>query len=180
MSVRPRMRPVFEVLFPGREPAARDRLLRALASPECPFRGGPAGDYVEMKVPEEEEHFWSPQLRVWFGADGQGDDEIQAYGSEERPLGVLHGRFEPHPNVWTMFLAIYAHLAMGSIAAGMFAAAQVIVLEQSPTIALYVLGTLAVLAGFVYLSAFFGQGLGNEQMFQMRRFVSDAVVYDPY
>ncbi|MGF1467291.1 MAG: hypothetical protein ACFCGT_14285 [Sandaracinaceae bacterium] len=153
----PRIRPRFSLPVQDVE-AVRARILAGLRAEGCPFRGGAAGDYVELGLPEAEQHYWSPQLRLWFEI---GDD-----GS-----AVLEGRFGPQPHVWTLYLALYAHLVFAAIAALMYGLSQMM-LGRSPW-ALALVGVFALLIALVYLSAFYGQGLGSEEMFAMRTWLNE-------
>lgn len=89
---------------------------------------------------------------------------------------TLEGRFGPHPHVWTMFVAIYAHIAFLAIGGSMYGISQWM-LHESPW-ALWLVPGAGLLAGVVYLSAFYGQGLGSEQMYVLRSFVADALEAD--
>lgn len=71
-----------------------------------------------------------------------------------------------------MFVAIYAVVVLFGVAALMYAAAQWI-LGQDPW-ALWGVPGAVVLWLIVYLSAFYGQGLGRDQMYELRSFVEAA------
>lgn len=156
---RPRMRPRFSIPVQGSAEDARRLLSAALAADGCPVRGGRVGDRFELKLPEEEQHYWSPHLSLVL------DDE-------DGPV-ILEGRFGPHPHVWTMFVAIYAHIAFLAIGASMYGISQWM-LHETPW-ALWLVPVAGLLAGIVYLSAFYGQGLGSEHMYALRHFVEDAL-----
>ena len=134
------MRPRFTVVLTGDVESARRRLEAALAAATCPLRGGRIGERIELTVPEAERHTWSPHLSVVF--------------EEAGPSAVARGRFGPHPHLWTLFVAIYAHLAFVGLAG-------------------------AVYGGLVYLSAFLGQGLGADEMYRLRAFVEEALTRAP-
>ena len=55
-------------------------------------------DHIFIKLPNNQQHFWSPQLHL----------EI-AKTSETK--SSLHGFFGPNPTVWTMFM--FLHVAVG-------------------------------------------------------------------
>jgi hypothetical protein len=160
---RPRMRPRFTVPLPGDAEAARRRIRAALEADGCDVRGGCVGERVELRVPEEEQHYWSPHLSLVF------DDDDGHW--------VARGRFGPHPHVWTMFLAIYAHVAFVGIGGAMYGISQWLV-GQEPW-ALWALPLCAGVGALVYLSAFYGQGLGSDQMYRLRAFVERALEPEP-
>lgn len=86
---------------------------------------------------------------------------------------VLKGRFSPHPNVWTGFMAIYGALAMGGLVCAMFGLSQWW-LDQPAWILLGVPASLGAIA-FVYGAAVIGQGLTADEMYDLRALVDRAV-----
>lgn len=55
---RPRMRPRFSLSLEGSADDARARIVAALADAPS-IRGGAVGERVELRMPEEEQHYWS-------------------------------------------------------------------------------------------------------------------------
>lgn len=55
-------------------------------------------DHIFIKLPKQEQHFWSPQLHLEITEKA----ENSCY---------LHGFFGPNPTVWTMFM--FLHVAVG-------------------------------------------------------------------
>jgi len=55
-------------------------------------------DHIFIKLPNNEQHFWSPQLH------------LELSDAAENKCS-LHGFFGPNPTVWTMF--IFLHVAIG-------------------------------------------------------------------
>lgn len=55
-------------------------------------------DHIFIKLPQKEQHFWSPQLHLEVS-------EILENGS------MIKGFFGPNPTVWTLF--IFLHVAVG-------------------------------------------------------------------
>lgn len=153
------MRPRFRVSVKGDAEAARRRVQRAVEADDS-IRGGRVGQRLELTVPDEERHYWSPHLSVVIEDGGDGD-------------AVAEGRFGPHPHVWTMFIALYAHVAFLAIGGAMYGASQWILRQD--LWALWGVPIAAGLAVLVYLSAFYGQGLGRDQMYRLRSFVEDAL-----
>lgn len=116
-------------------------------------------EIIELVPHSSAVHLWSPQLRLELTeADGRTD---------------IHARFSPHPHVWTLYVAIHAVGAFGTLGAGVFGLSQHLT-GQSPW-ALWALLMSPVLAALVWALAFVGQGLGAEQMYVLRRFVEEAL-----
>ena len=70
--------------------------------------------YLTLRIPDEDQHFWSPQLTLSLNPDGDGGTEI---------VGI----YGPNTNVWAMFL--YGYLTVGTLGAftGIFGIAQWVV-----------------------------------------------------
>jgi len=156
----PRMRPRFQRQLPGTGEDFFRSLDLALARSEAPCLGTMFGDGIEgggaiLRRPEADRHFWSPALHLDVERDDTGY--------------VLHARFCPSSPVWTGFVAIYLTLAIVAIAGLCYGGAQIIV-DETPWA--FVLAPVAVaLALFTYGAAFIGQGLGSEDMYELRAFV---------
>lgn len=161
--VRPRLRPTFEltVALSVRETMAR--IKSHLVDSKESIEPVMVRDRIVELVPHPSAvHLWSPQLRLEL-SEVDGGTTIQA-------------RFSPHPHVWTLYLAIHAVGAFGTLAAGVFGLSQHLA-GQSPW-ALWALPVAPLLAALVWALGFVGQGLGSEQMYALRRFVDEALATD--
>jgi len=156
----PGVRPTFEltVSLPEREVVAR--ITAHLGRANAPVEPVMIKERVIELVPHAStQNLWSPQLRLEL-RDVDGRTAISA-------------RFSPHPHVWTLYLAIHAVGAFGTLGAAVFGLSQHLA-GQSPS-ALWALPMAPVLAALVWALAFVGQGLGAEQMYALRRFVEEAL-----
>ena len=138
-----------------------DALRSELENDPESLRGQVFRKHAVVQIRDGERTFWSPYLNL----------EV-----EDEPDGsVIRGRFSPHPNVWTMFMAVYillAIVALGGLSYGMVQ----YTLGESPW-SLLVAPAAVALFGFVYGATLIGQGLGAEQMYTMRSLV-DRVCMD--
>jgi hypothetical protein len=116
---------------------------------------------ILMTVSDEQTHFWSPHLDVQLddGADG---------GT------LLTALFTPHPQIWTSFIAVQALFGFLSVGAAVWLTST-LMLGHDPTVAAASLGLLLVGGGLAYGAAYVGQGLGSEQMYQLRAFLDTAL-----
>lgn len=159
MTDRPRMRPVFEIRLdsPGQNVL---RVLDALLKSDA---GGVVGQvlprHAVLQLPPERRTLLSPFLNLELAHDEHG--------------AILKGRFSPHPNVWTGFLAIYGVLGMLGVLSALYGLSAWWL--YGPTIAL--LGVPASIAAiaFVYGAAVIGQGLTADEMYDLRALVDRAV-----
>lgn len=158
-----RMRPRFTGYAPHDRPRFQELLQNAIDSSPG-VRGTTFEHSAVLKVAENQQHFWSPQLHL---ALDDGEDQT-----------IIHGRFSPHPTVWSGFLALYLAIAFSGIIGVIFGTSQ-LTLGVTPT------GLLAgpvaiVLTVIVYLAARFGRRLGRDQMIELSTFLADATQFQRY
>lgn len=161
------MRPVFVVRLA--DPAGFWKALdAALGRNTGPIVGTVFRRHAVLAVRHRDQHFWSPHLYLQLRDpdDEEPDDPVLG-----RPH--VHGRFAPHPHVWTMFMAIYGLILIGGIACAVWGFS-VWSLGESPWILLGAPGAAALFA-FVYGAAIIGQGLGAAQMYELRALVDRAL-----
>ncbi|MCB9665350.1 MAG: hypothetical protein H6732_14660 [Alphaproteobacteria bacterium] len=152
---RPHMRPRLEIVVPADLAEVRRAFEDRVQHPACTCRGRFARNHLHVEVGPERRHFWSPTLDVTLRRTDEGT--------------LLLGRFGPHPDVWTMYVFLYATWAFFAVVALCWAMAQA-VLEEPPTALLVVLGA-GVLAGLTWLSGRVGAALGHDQMEDLFRMV---------
>jgi hypothetical protein len=135
------------------------RLRRALDRRDQPVRGLIVDHHVTLKIPAEEQHFWSPQLSL--------EVEAREGGS------LIRGLYGPRPSVWLMFVFFYAFLGFVIMVVAVIGFS-----EWSLGLPGRILWLLPV-AGFimlmVYLTARAGQKLGREEMIRLRDFINQVL-----
>jgi len=155
LEIRPRFRRVVS-LEPG---YVLDQFRQKLTRANAPIRGLIVDHHVTLKIPYEQQHFWSPQLDV----------EVETV-----PEGTLvRGLYGPHPSVWLMFVFFYAALG--------FVATIVMIIGFSQwnlglsAGILWLLPVMGFIFLMVWLSARAGQKLGKDQMEQLQAFLDDVL-----
>ena len=114
--------------------------------------------FVELRVPEKDQHFWSPQLMLNFEKETDGTR--------------IEGVYGPAKNVWSLFLWAYMLLGLASMW---------IIIQSTVRWTLGMPGIywmLAITGGLavgVYFFAQFGQKVGAEQMFTLHHYWEDAI-----
>ncbi len=143
-------------------PAVLQTVHERLCDERSPMAGVVAEGRIELYVPSERQHLWSPQLVV------------DVLPSEKAGAGsLLRGRFSPHPHVWALYLGAAAVTAFTTLVAASFAYAQWVI-GQAPS-ALWAL-PLAVLAWVaLYGVALQGQRWGEEQVRELRTFLIEGL-----
>lgn len=153
---RPRVRPEFVRPLLGDPAIFFAALARALAHADGTCRGQTFTGGAIMRIRSGRRRIWSPALHLYAEHDEHGSP-------------VLHGRFSPSSPVWTGFVAIYLALACVAMAAVCYGCVQAM-LGSTPWAFLGVPAAMAA-AGFTYGAAFIGQGLGADDMYELRSFV---------
>lgn len=156
-----RLRPRFELPVSMNAVAAFDLLRRRLEEPGCPCRGLLADQHrhVDLRVPHEERHAWSPALSMEIREGAAGG-------------AVIHGLVGPNPAIWTM--VAFAYLAFATAAAFLLTFGGVqLLLDESPW-ALWLGGLALLLVAAVWIASRVGQRLAAPQTAMLRRFLEDA------
>lgn len=153
------MRPQFEIPVPGDGQAVFARLRDQLEAPDAEFFGQVRSNHAFVRHPEEERSLLSPHLNLDLREGESGT--------------VLHGRFSPRPNVWTGFMALFFTIGMVGVSGLVWGLSQYML--DGPTWAIWLAPASLALIAFIYGAAFIGQGLSNEEMFELRAFVECTV-----
>ena len=115
--------------------------------------------HATVFVPEEEQHFWSPQLTLNI-------EEIEG-GS------LLRGMYGPAPSVWTMFVFFYAALGFAIMVIFIIGTSQMML--DKPCAILWTIPFLFGLLLTLYLVSFFGQKMGHHKMVTLHNFIEDTM-----
>ncbi len=119
-------------------------------------------DRVFIKIPEEKQHFWSPQL------------DLQIWDSEEDEKTMLRGLFGPKPSVWTLFMFLHFAVAGLFIAAGIWAYSNA-ALEQPYALQLFSLCLLALGWFVLYFAGRMGKSAGRKEMIALDKFMRETL-----
>lgn len=157
---RPRARPRFTLDLAIAPDEVTERV-RAHLARSRKVTGSVFRRTIMLTVCKEETHFWSPHLDVQLEETKEGGTRVAAM-------------FSPHPHVWTAFLGVQLSFGLLSLAAAMWAYS-VWSLGQDVRLALGVLGLMLFGGGFAYGAAYVGQGIGSEQMYELRAFLTEAL-----
>lgn len=152
-----RMRPRFRKKVSLSPDEVMARFESCFDSSDCPYVSQFHEYQVEITVPDDRQHFWSPYLNLLIEPDGDGAE--------------LDGRFGPNISVWTMFVAAYAVLGISG-GVGLMMGFSQMSLDQSASGFMVAAGCLAGIV-LVYVVALFGQRLAGPQMLEIRKFVEE-------
>jgi hypothetical protein len=149
----PHLRPAFDVELDLDPDTAMAELRQRLDATPRTRRCQSRGRCAELFVDDEDRHLWSPYLSV---------QAEPAPGGRTR----LHGRFAPHPEVWTFFMFAYGVAWFAVLFGGALGYAQWASHEAA-------WGLWGVWVGLPMVAALhavseLGQRLGHEQMVELR------------
>ena len=152
------LRPKFEKTVAMPPASARDHVAAGVDRTGRRVVGDIYSDYVELRVPREDEHFWSPQLKLVFYPGDDGGTRID-------------GRFGPNPNLWTLFLAAYVFSALIAGAGGLIGLSQWMLDQTATGFWMGIVGTVGF--AVVFVVSRIGQYLASDQMDRLRAFVDE-------
>lgn len=154
----PPMRPLLRARVALPRAELRARIEAALDRADSPCRGRTSTRNAALLIHEAQRHFWSPSI------DLELDDE--------GPTTRMWGRFGPQPDVWGLFLGLYAVSVFSTIAGLVLGFSQGFI-GAPPWGLLVSLGSVAF-GLVVYATSFVGQRLGHGQMIILETFLRDA------
>jgi hypothetical protein len=157
---RPRARPRFtqDLSIPADQVVERVRAHLAL---DGKVTGRLSRRTLLLTVRKDDAHFWSPHLDVQLEDAAGGGTRLSAV-------------FAPHPQIWGAFVAVQLLFGLLSGAAAIYLVS-VLMLGKDPLVSLALLVAFLVGGGLAYGAAYIGQGLGSEQMYELRAFLDHAL-----
>ena len=114
--------------------------------------------HIILKMPPEEQHYWSPQITISFEWEEDGV--------------LIRGLCGPRPAVWMMFVFFYFLLGFFATIVMIMGFAQMN-LGLSAGI-LWLLPVIGVVIGLVYLTAHFGQKFAKDEMRKLYSFYMET------
>ncbi len=154
-----RIRPRFQVESPLSAQEVIARLKKGLEREGTTVVGVARHGYAALKIPPDIRHYWSPQLSLSV-------EEL-----ESGKGSLIRGLYGPAPNVWTLFIFIYALVGLAFLGVVLVGVSYLTVGMDAS-----ILWWALVLAGAllsIYLVSYFGQRLGHDQMEILHNFLED-------
>ena len=157
LEIRPR--------FKKQSPTDIDTLLenvQQVLNAEKSITGRIVHHHATIKIPESEQHFWSPQLSLSFES------------IEDKTL--IRGLYGPNPNVWLLFMFLYFFMG--------FVVLTLLVIGISRLnlgLTAYILWAVPFVLGGIFVLWFAGKTgrkLGHDQMWQIHNIIKTAVLTD--
>lgn len=153
-----RVRPRFKVETSYSVEDLSGKINTALEEEDAPCKGRIKHGFATIRIPMEQQHYWSPQLSVTL---------------EESENGTLiRGLYGPRPAVWTMFIFFYSIIGFAVMIIAMIGLSN-LTLEKSGTI-LWLIPLLVLVFLSLYLVAYFGKKMGHDQMMILHKFMEKS------
>lgn len=153
------IRPRFYYTSPLAPEHVLKALEEALAKDDAPINGLVIDQHVYLRIPHEDQHFWSPQLSLEVEATENGSQ--------------VNGLFGPRESVWLMYIFFYALLGFLIVVVMIMGFSQ-LNLGLSARI-LWAIPVLLLLMVLAFLTAKAGQKLGHDEMRLLYDFFRDAI-----
>lgn len=145
-----RLRPTFEIHLDVPRETAMEKLLVEQKLHKNDFLMH--GEYGELHLPPSEHRFWSPHLSF--------------YVAEREEDSLIHGRFAPRLQIWTMVWVIYLAMAFSAFFGLALAYSQWMLGESAWGMVVVVVGIIAIIT--LYVVAHLGQQWSSDQMSFLR------------
>ena len=154
------LKPRFRIEIDQVENQIMDNITKRLNDENCRFRSQIADMHVIIDVPEQDEHYWSPQLTVELVKE---DDKT-----------IVKGLLSPKPKVWTFFMFLHFVVAISFFVFLVMFYTQYR-LKQDYYFSLIMCIAMPVTWIVLYIVGQFGKKLGYEQMVQLHAFLVESL-----
>jgi uncharacterized integral membrane protein len=154
------MQPTFVIELAVPADIATAKLRDAITSEELRDHAQSAGSCLDFLVEPEQQRFWSPHLSVQVSETSDEHSE-------------LYCRFSPRPEIWTMFMAIYAVIIALIFISTIYAYVQWFMGDRPWSLAMVPLGII-IIAG-LHSASLIGQRLSSDQMQMLRDRLAKAI-----
>ncbi|TWT94608.1 hypothetical protein [Stieleria varia] len=155
-----KMQPTFIVELPWDAREAVSRIRRAILHAGFQDHAVSAGSCIDFRIDRQDQRFWSPHLSVQVSDVETGSQAL--------------GRFSPRPEIWTMFMAIYAVVATVGFGAAILGYVQWFLGSTPWAIALLPLGFIVIAA--LHMASLIGQSLSSDQMDLLRGRLDETIL----
>lgn len=117
--------------------------------------------FLRITVPEKEQHYWSPVLKI-----SCNDNEVENQT-------IIRGHIGPNESVWGIFFLTYAAIAVIGFFGSIWAYAQWL-FEKNPNY-FAIIPICLIILSTMFLTSKYGQRKAHTQMLHIMRFLRKAV-----
>jgi hypothetical protein len=155
-----RIRPRFRMTVALSPEAIKSRFQETINTDAAPCIAAFMPAHIILRIPPQEQHFWSPNLELSLQETESGT--------------IIRGLYGPNPQVWTMFTIAYGAMATLSMFISIIGFSQLSLGMEAPV--LWVLPVLGSIALLLYILSQTGQKLGAEQTFVLHHFFEGTLM----
>lgn len=156
------IRPRFKIICKHPVEEIRDRFKQLSEQSRAHLKVKMIQDHIILDIKEEESHYWSPQMNFRIEED------------EFNPgTTIIAGLIGPTPKVWTLFVFIYASLAIVGFFISSHGVSKWMLGEYSHSIWAFPIALVLMLTA--YLVGREGESLGADQVEFLKDFVRKAL-----
>ncbi len=123
------------------------------------LQGQVVQEHAFIRIPEDKQHYWSPELHVWAR---EQDDET-----------IVYGVMGPKPKIWTMFMFFYTGVLTLTFFGSSYGIIQLMLGIKADFLWSIPFGLLAI--AIVFAAAKYGQYKGKEQTELLKGFLEETV-----
>jgi hypothetical protein len=123
------------------------------------LQGQVVQEHAFIRIPEDQQHYWSPELHVW--------------AREQDGETIVYGVMGPKPKIWTMFMFLYTGVLTMAFFGSSYGIIELMLGIKADFLWSIPFGLLAI--ALVYAAAKYGQYKGKEQMELLRNFLEESV-----
>lgn len=123
------------------------------------LQGQVVQEHAFIRIPEEKQHYWTPELHVW--------------AREQDGETIVYGVMGPKPKIWTMFMFLYTGVLTMAFFGSSYGIIQLTLGIKADFLWSIPLGLLAI--SIVFAAAKYGQYKGRAQMELLRNFLEESV-----
>ncbi|MCB9245573.1 MAG: hypothetical protein H6606_04010 [Flavobacteriales bacterium] len=157
MSIRVRPRFRFYVKQSAKE--IEDLFRAKLREESNSYEGQVLNDYIVIRVIQQEQHYWSPQLSVSL--------------SQEDDRTLVRGLYGPNPAVWLLFTFIHIATSVAAVFISIIGFSNMSLGLSS--MILWIIPILGLISLIMYLVARAGRKLGESQLIDLHHFFEEHI-----
>jgi hypothetical protein len=157
-----RLRPRCRIVTKISPDQVLERISKKLGESNARLEGQVVQEHAFIRIPENRQHYWSPELHVW--------------AREQEGETIVYGVMGPKPKIWTMFMFFYTGVITSAFFGSSYGIIQLMLGMEAPFLWSIPLGILGI--ALVFGAAKYGQHKGREQMEELQGFLDSAVTAD--
>jgi hypothetical protein len=135
------------------------RIEKNLKDQNPELQGQVVQEHAFIRIPEEKQHYWTPELHVW--------------AREQDGKTIVYGVMGPKPKIWTMFMFLYTGVLTMAFFGSSYGIIQLMLDIKADFLWSIPFGLIAI--ALVYAAAKYGQYKGKEQMELLKSFLESCV-----